>query len=264
MTYPTYPSPTFPPNSNYNPWRSYEQAAANAEATPQPKAVHGLWTGRYGFVFTIVTICVTVVALVVAVLGSSLASRTASTAGSGLAPVFNGAFTNDGQWDNTGACYFSSSSLDVTTGNGSGQCEYKPSVNSDFTSQGYLLEVTVAPAASIQGQEIVVLSAGGTLVEVTQTGSFAVCQAQQLPCTIGTPSSTGDTDAWHTDAYVSNTIALRYDPGAAQVTVAVNGQQITSQSVSQVSGPIGLGAGLGGEAVYTSASLYSASGAQGS
>lgn len=261
MTYPTYPThPSYPPNSRNNPWRSYEQAAANAEPTPEPKPLQGLWTGRYGLVFAVVVTSVTIAALVLAFLGTGLAPRVAGPASSGLTRVFDGALTNNGQWENTDSCYFSSSGLDVSSRSGAAQCQYKPSINTDFTSQGFLLEVTVAPAASIQGQEIADIAAAGTTVEVTQQGAFTICTAADVPCTLGTPSSAGSTDAWHTDGYVSNTIAVRYSPNEARLTVIVNGQQIASLPTGQISGPIALGTRAGGEALYTHAALYSASG----
>lgn len=258
MTYPTYP--TYPPNSRYNPWRSYEQAAANAEAAPEQTPPRGLWTGRYGFVFAVVAICVTLVALVLAFLASGLTPHAASPSSSGMTRVFDGLLTDDGQWDNTGACSFTPAGLDVSSSAGAADCQYSPSVGNDLTSQGFILEATLAPAASVQGPESAEILAGGTSVELTQQGSFSVCAAPQLPCGTGTPSSTGATDAWHTDAYVSNTIQIRYSAGDARVTVSVNGQQIAALPVSQTSGPIALGSGVSGEALYTHAALYSASG----
>jgi hypothetical protein len=258
MTYPTYPS--YPPNSGYNPWRSYEQAAANAEAAPQAKPLHGLWTARYGFIFAVVISCVTLAALVLAFLGAGLTPRAAATARSGLPRVFDAALTDNGQWDNTDSCYFSSSGLDVSSSSGTAQCTYKPSLNRDLTSQGFLLEVTLAPAASVQGQQIADISAAGMVVEVTQQGTYSVCAAAQLPCTQAAPSSSGSTDAWHTDAYVANTVAIQYSLNDARLTVFVNSQQVAALPLTQLNGPIALGAGAGGEVLYTHAALYSASG----
>lgn len=273
MTYPTYPTypnyhpnyspspvyPVYPANNQYNPWRSYEQAAANAEPAPQPKPARGPWATRYGFVFAVVAVCVTAVALVLANVGPSVAERVAGPT-SGLTQVFDGPLTNDGKWDNTDSCYFSSSGLDVSSRSEYAQCQYRPTANADLTSQGFWLQVTVAPAASVSGQEVAVISAGGANVELTQQGSFMVCQSSGLPCTLGARSSSGETVAWHTDSYVSNTIAVRYTPGDSLLTVYVNGQQITSLPAGDINGFIALGTAPGGEALYTHAALYSASG----
>ena len=267
MTYPTYPTPPtyqappYPANGGYNPWRSYEQAAANAEATPEPKSPRGFWTGRYGLVFAIVSICVTLVALVLAIAGPSFAQRVTSPGGNGLTQVFDGSLRDNGQWDNTDSCYFSSSGLDVSSSSDYAQCQYKPSANNDLTSQGFSLQVTIAPAATVTGEQIVVVSAAGATVEMTQGGAFTVCEGSELPCPLDTrTTSTGETVAWHTDAYVANTIAIRYNPGDSRITVFANGQQFASVPAGQTSGAISLGTAPGGEALYTHAALYSASG----
>lgn len=267
MTYPTYPnyppnyppSPVYPAYHQYNPWRSYEQAAANSEPAPQPKPARGLWTTRYGGLFAVVAVCVTAAALILAIIGPSVAQRVAGPT-SGLTRVFDGQLTNDGKWDNTDSCYFSSSGLDVSSSSEYAQCQYRPSANADLTSQGFWLQATVAPAASVSGQEIAVISAGGASIELTQRGSFMVCESSDLPCTLGTQSVSGDTVAWHTDSYVSNTIAVRYTPGDSHLTVYVNGQQIASLPAGGINGPIAFGTAPGGEALYTHAALYSANG----
>lgn len=269
MIYPTYPTPPthqaphpYPANGGYNPWRSYEQAAANAEATPEQKPPRGFWTGRYGFVFAIVSVGVTLAALVLAMAGPSFAQRVTSPGGDGLTQVFDGGLRDNGQWDNTDSCYFSSSGLDVSSSSDYAQCQYKPSVNNDLTSQGFSLQVTIAPAATVTGEQVAVISAAGATVEMTQQGSFFVCEGSELPCTLGSGNASGATDAWHTDAYVANTIAIRYNPGAgdSRIVFFANGQQFASVPAGQTSGAISLGTAPGGEALYTHAALYSASG----
>lgn len=280
MTYPTYqpyppqpaspaspptptaaPYPVYPPQSVYNPWRSWEQAAANSEAAPGPAPARGPWAGRYGRVFAIVAVCVTVAALILAVLGPALTPRqTAGADVSGLAKVFDTGLTDGSDWDTASGCSFASSGLDVSSDGSYTQCQYTPSVNNDFTSQGFWLQVTVAPAGSVQGQEAAAISVGGANVEISQQGSFTVCMSPQLPCGIGPGAATGVTDAWHTDSYVANTIALRYSKDDGAVTVYVNGQRIATMPADQVSGSVALGSEPGGETLYTHAVFYSGAG----
>lgn len=260
-TYPAYqPPPAYPPTGGYNPWRSYEQAAANAEASPQPTPPRGFWTGHYSFVFAVVAVCVTVAALVLAIAGPSLAQNITAPSSDGLTRVFDGALSNNGQWENTDSCYFSSSGLDVSSTLDYAQCRYKPSVNSDLTSQGFSLQVTLAPAATVTSEQVAVISAAGASVEISQQGSFTVCDTSELPCPLDTrTTSTGATVAWHTDSYVANTIAIQFSPGDSRIAFLANGQQFASVPAGETSGAISLGTAPGGEALYTHATLYSAS-----
>lgn len=259
MTYPTYPS--YPPNSYYNPWRSYEQAAANVEPAPAPQGAHGMWMGRYSLVFAVVTVAVTLAAVCLAILGPALAQHlTTGPGGSGLTQVFDTRLTDGTDWDNTNGCAFSPAGLDVSSSAGYTLCQYQPSVSNDLTSEGFWFQVTVAPAASIQGQETAAISAGGANVVLTQQGSFTVCEASQQLCGVGATTASGSTDAWHTDAYVANTIAIRYIKDTSSLTVYVNGQQIAALPASAISGPVVLGTTPGAEALYTHAVLYSGAG----
>jgi len=100
MTYPAYPYPVYPRHGQGNPWRSYEQAAANAEAAPLPQPSRGLWTDRYGLIVAVVTAGVTLAALVLAILGPGISAR-APGPGAGWTRVFDGSLAGKGQWDTT-------------------------------------------------------------------------------------------------------------------------------------------------------------------
>lgn len=252
----------YPTNSPNNPWKSYEQAAVNVEPAPDARAVGGPWSGRFGIIFAAVTITVTVAAVVLAALAPTLAARPGVTPPTGFAQVYDANLSDDGKWDNTSPCAFTSQGLDVTGGADGSACVFQPSANNDLTSQGFWLQATVAPAASIAGTvEPVILLDDNEAIFFEQQGAYAIFCADRSGSGNISICAEGTTTAWHTNGFVANTITVSYDAGASLLTLFANGQQVTSVTLTIGSkASLALGAGGGSEALFTHATIYTASG----
>ena len=75
-----------------------------------------------------------------------------------------------------------------------------------------------------------------------------------------TPHVEGSTIFWHGDAFVANTLTVRYHGATGELTLFVNGQQAAQASVAVPSGAtLSLSTPTGDEALFTHATLYSAS-----
>ena len=252
----------YPTNNLYNPWKSYEQAAANAEPAADARAVSGLWSGRFSIVFAAMTITVTVAAVVLAALAPALATRPGVTPPAGFTQVYDANLSDDGKWEHAAPCIFTARGLDVSGGADGAACVFQPSATNDLTSQGFWLQATVAPAASVAGAvEPVILIGDNEVIVFDQVGAYAIlCADTSIPGAI-IVCAEGTTTAWHTNAFVGNTITVSYDAGASLLTLFANDQQVTSITLTMGSqASLALGAGAGGEALFTHATIYSASG----
>lgn len=245
----------YPVRSAQNPWKSYEQAAANAEPAPEVGTTHGFWAGRFGAIFAAVVVAVTIVAIALAAVAPTLGVYPGNTPPAGFAQVYTASLSDDGKWVNTGPCAFTSQGLDVTGSTDGVACVFQPSTSGDLTSQGFWLQTTVAPSAFIRGnEEPLILIGDSQAILFSQQGSYAVyCQNSAVPCAAGL------TTAWHTNAFVSNTITVSYDAGASTLTVFANAQQVVQVSfVVGGQATLALGAGSNGEALFTRVSIYAA------
>jgi hypothetical protein len=247
----TYPQP----NARYNPWRSYEQAAANAEPGPTSTPPRGLWPDRYAAVVGAVVLTLTVFALVLAVASPWLIARMRAAIPVGMAKVYDAAFANDGTWGLTSGCSITSSGLHVVGNSGDASCAYGPSDTSDLTSQGFWLQVTVAPAGQVAGSQVPEIAIGSDVqVSFDQQGEYTICTSTRSSCL------SGATSAWHSDDYVPNTIGLQYSAATGMAAVFVNSEHVADVSATiGVQDGISLGAAQGGEALYTHVTFYSAS-----
>lgn len=251
----------YPSNSPYNPWRSYEQATANAEPTPEGRAVGGLWSGRFSIIFAVATIAVTVVAIALAALAPSLVARPDTTPPAGFTQVYDANLSDDGKWPNQSPCTLTSQGLDVAGGTDGTACLFRPSASADLTSQGFWFQATVAPAASVAGSmEPVILIGDTEAIFFEQQGAYAVVCADSSTGTARVCAE-GTTTAWHTNAFVANTITVSYDAGASLLTLFANDQRVTSVTLtvgSQAS--LALGAGSDSEVLFTHATIFTGGG----
>src|SRR5262249_38211840 len=143
-------------------------------------------------------------------------------------------------------------------------CKLTRSETEDLTSRGFYLETTVAPPADLAGAEepIIIVGTGSSalLFRFGQEGTYIICTDAcdlQMEQTI---LSLGLTAAWHENGFTPNTIAIRYDAAAEQVTLYVNSQEVRTVPYRVDAGAqIVLAAEQGGEALYTHVTLYSAS-----
>jgi hypothetical protein len=231
--------------------RSQEQARANAEPGPERKPVRGLWPDQYSAVFALLAVIVTVAAIAFAI----YAPQRAATAPQGFAKVVDGPITTDQNWSLPTGCSLVADGLHVEGNAGGAACVFQPSDASDLTSQGFWLEVTVAPANIVPGRvnPVVVV---GTDIEIgfDDQGAYEICFTGSTGCAQGTASS------WHSDSFVRNKIAVRYLRDAQTITVFANGREVVSQSVLiQQQDGIALGAATNASAIFTHIALYTAS-----
>lgn len=234
---------------------------------PAEKAPHGLWPDRFSLVFGAVVAAATLVALVLGIIAPALGPGTAPVVPSGWTTVFDGAPRDDGTWGNGSGCAFVSTGMDVTdaSGNQPQVCRYNPSATSDLTSQGFAVEVQLAPAAKVQGNQRPLISVGGDadggFVTIDQNGMYTLCRySQDSQDSTCLPTSTV---AWHGDSYVSNTLAVRYLPdtgGGGSLVFFANGQEVTTLAMNLNPGAaFGIGADANSEALITHVAVYSAS-----
>lgn len=272
-----YPPP--PPNVFMSP---YLPAPVTSEEGPLPSPMRGLWPGRYNRITGIVLIGVVLIAIVAAVLGPLLTAQSVSTsaAPSGWSKVYTSNLQNTSDWTGDSGCSTGPGGLDVTSGsNGWDVCTFTPSANADLVSQGFQLNVALAAESQLQQPlspllQITDSNGDGVSVLFDDTGDFAICQDTGQDCSACLSGSfnpcadvlaSDSTDAWHTDSYVPNTLAIRYQPNnesSGTLTVFANGQEITRGSLANglSSGfSIAIGSGDSGEALYTGATLYTPS-----
>ena len=253
---PHNPYAAYPAYPGYNsPWKSSEQAAANVEPAPTARAVRGFWSGRFGVILGTVMVVVTVAAIGLAALAPAQAMPPGATPPAGFTQVYDNGLSNDGSWGDAAGCSFTSQGLDVDGGSGGAVCVFQPSANSDLTSQGFWLQVTVAPAAMIQGSEVPLILIGqNEAILFDEQGAYVVyCANTSSPCAQGTAT------AWHTSQFVANAITISYDAGSTTLAIFANGQEVTSIPLAQGGQPaLALGAGGDGEAIFTHVIFYSA------
>ena len=235
-------------------------APATSEEGPAPRAPRGFAPDRYARIAGVVIVAITLAALALAVIGPALAS-VSSAIPVGWTTVYDSTITSDGSWENSSAgCAFTPDGLDVSAGSGASAsgCAFQPSRNRDLTSQGVFVRASVAPAASVKGNQVAAI----TLVFANGTVTFAVDQEGHYELCLPDGSLTCPSDAtvaWHEDGFVANTLALRYINGI--VTGYANGQQVVERSVDLTGqATIFLNATRGDEALFTHATIYSGSG----
>lgn len=249
----------YPANSPFNPWKSYTEATANAEPLPDVRAVRGFWSGRFGVILGTVTAVIVITAIALAVVAPLSASQVSATPPAGFTQVYDAGLSDDGTWTDTAPCTFTSQGLDVTGGTLGTACTFRPSTSGDVTSQGFWIQATVAPAASLQNNEVPVILVGKDEPVLIDSQGAYIIYCNNDNTNANTPCATGTTTAWHTNEFVANTITVSYDAGAATLTVFVNDQVVTSAPFTQGSQPtLALGAGGDGEAIFTHVSIYSA------
>jgi hypothetical protein len=225
-----------------------------------------------------VIIAITVLAIVAGVAGVALTAQTSSAA----APlswnkVFTGSLDSTSQWTGDSGCDAISAGLDVLGTSGFDTCTFTPSTTSDMVSNGFQLNLKLAPEIVLANALTPLIQVGnahgdGFSVIFDDTGDFAICQDTSSDCSLCLGASldcnkdvlaTDSTVAWHTDPYVGNDVVVRYQPngGAGTLSVFVNGQQIADITIVGGLGQdfsLAIGAGEEGEALYTGATLYTA------
>jgi hypothetical protein len=219
---------------------------------------------------------------VAAIVGLVQSNQLASTAVPGAwNTAYNGNLQYTSQWSGDAGCYTGLNGLDVTTGSTFDVCSFDPSTTRDLVSHGFQINLSLAPESMLQSPLTPLIQIGdssgnGLSVIFNDTGDFAICEDTSLDCSACLASSLGcatdalasdSTVAWHTDQYVANNVVMRYmvnADGSATLTIFVNGQEVISPTIGQGAAlatgqSISIGAGNGGEALYTGATIYTAS-----
>lgn len=261
-----------PPQPTY--WPQPPQAPApRHEDGPAEKSPHGPWSDRFGLLFGLGVTLVTLAAIALAAFAPAFASHRGATPAS-WNTIYTGNPKDDPNWQQShGACDIQSDGLradGVGVGNApdilSSLCVYAPTQARDLLSQGFALDLTVAPAANLPNEARAAVFIGdvnagdGVLAEMGQGGGL---DAIYLLCDGSDNCSSQPTVAWHTDGFVKNSLSLRYVPGTdggGTLTLYGNGQRVASLSTSLPANPvIAIGAGSDATALYTGFTLSSAS-----
>jgi hypothetical protein len=219
-------------------------------------------------VLAIIFVVVTAGAVALATYAPQTLPANADAAPSGWTQVYNTSLaSDDGQWSKPDGCQFANGGLDIQNG---AVCEFQPSKALDLTSQGFLIKATVAPDADIGGNEDltprILLDDGSTTVDAglvnpggaANLGDYEICIAPTGSSTCATQVQ-GGTIYWHGDDFVANTLAVKYDSSANQVTLYINDQQVATANVTLGQSTIALGSPSNREALFTHATLYSSS-----
>ena len=258
-----YPPPTTP----------QPPAPAAPAAPPAGSAEQGRTTGRrYQIIFGSVCAALTVLALVLAIFAPDLRPNASQSIPAGWTQVYASDLTAPTAddlkaWDVTSGCAFYSldpKGLDATASDSDAAiCGFTPPGSSNATAQGFYFEVGLAPAWQVPFFQRALLLVGdptspsGTVLmfEIDQQGAYTLCDA---PCSVTGDGiyKSGGTAAWHGDAYVANTIAVKVSADHTEETFYVNGQQVVTASVTLNSQPaLATGAPSGSGAIFTRATL---------
>jgi hypothetical protein len=246
------------------------QKPREQEEPPAERAPRGLWSDGATMWLAIAAVVITVLAVALASVAPSLGLRTANAVPGDWTKVLDGGIAADAWRLNVG-CSLTAQGMDVVGSSHDAVCLYTRSTTGDLTSRGFLIEVRVAPAGTVQGNQEPLIAIGNPSTGVsgvfTQSGQYALCTGVSSDScirgnTIGCDSCIrGNTIAWHSDSYIANSMGLRYvaDGDGGRVTLFANGQEVASIAATIAPGSsISLGAAADSEAVFTHATLYSA------
>jgi hypothetical protein len=274
-----YPTPPPTPTS----WSPYLPVPVTSEEGPADVKPRGLWQGRYSRLAGIFFTGLTLLAILAAILGLILGAQlTSTTAPSGWSRAYSGNLQYTSQWSGDAGCYTGQNGLDVTAGSTFDICSFDPSTTHDLVSSGFQIDLSLAPESTLRYALTPLIQVGdssgsGVSVIFDDTGDYAICQDTSGDCSGCLPDNAGSlgcssnvlandsTVSWHTDPYVGNKVVVRYqvnsDSGGT-LTIFANGQEVNSSTLTGALGTdlsIAIGAGNGGEARYTGATIYTGS-----
>jgi hypothetical protein len=220
---------------------------------------------------------VTLLALVLAIIAPDMGLMAGGLTPAGWQSAYHSDLTtptaNDYRaWDVSQGCSFYSTGLDANGANGAGDssgdaiCAFKPSSVGADISQGFSLDLTLAPAANVSSFQESVLALGdlssatssGLWFAVGQDGKFIICDAI---CRAGQGVYIqGASSAWHEDAFVANSFAARVSANHNDETFYINGQQVAEVSLDLGAQPaLAVGAPGGSETIFTAVRLSTGS-----
>jgi hypothetical protein len=244
------------------------------EERPLAKKPKALFPSLYARIFGIVVVVVTVAVLALTAVAPAFSNHTDSAVPAGWTKVYDDVPNGARDWSLKAGCTVTPRGLDVRGDRVEGGCLFGPSMQDDLLSQGFLLDVTLAPDSSMEGYQAPIVGlvgkSGAVLVLFDQAGEYAICINA---CERASELIADDlSSAWHTDGYTPNHFAIRYLPAggdstSTRLTIYMNGQEVrTVEGIGLSDAPrlILDAASAGpddtfGEAVYTHMTLYSAS-----
>jgi hypothetical protein len=207
--------------------------------------------------FGAVIAVVTLGAIALGLIAPQFGETTASDLPSGWAVVFDSDLANaTSDWKVGADCGFDRGGLFANNGNS--PCVYTPSSRVDYLSQGFRLDVTIAPASAVEKNQVAILLAGTAYFGVAQDGSFALAD----------DGRTSDAEArdtafnWHANGLSPNMVRLEWDGPDTSLVAYTNGYKTAEIpfSVSASSNhALEIGASRDGQALFTHITLASAS-----
>ena len=239
---------------------------ATSEQTPQESSGSEGRKTHYPLIFGLVSAVVTVVAVGLAVI-APLLSPISDPLSDGWRKVYdsNSQPFSSSAWDESNGCELTADGLYAVS---EARCVFKPSLSSNLTGSGFVVDVTVAPPGAVESeQRPVMYLTDNVFVGIDQSGSYALCvhscDTSDFEVSNGI-AVTGQADDWHAATNVSNSIAVRVTSEGTTNTLQffTNGQftaSIDLAGVSLYAASIALGADEGAEALFTRAAIYSAS-----
>jgi hypothetical protein len=137
-------------------------------------------------------------------------------------------------------------------------CVYTPSARVDYLSQGFRLDMTLAPAASLEQSQVAEVLAGTAYFGIAQDGSFALADDSRYSETQAQDFAFN----WHANGLAPNTIRLQWDGPQTPLVAYTNGYKAAEIPFSMNASSnhaLQLGAGRDAQALYTHITLASAS-----
>ncbi|MBF6590181.1 MAG: hypothetical protein IVW57_06565 [Ktedonobacterales bacterium] len=212
----------------------------------------------FAAVFTFVALLVTVGALALATYAPQTLPARADVAPASWSRVYDADLrTADNAWDVTAGCAFSHGGL--LAGDGA-SCVFTPSMAQDLVSGGFLLDLTLAPIVDVPGTlRPRIQVGGGVIITLNTDGQYSLCSTVSCATTEALRIQ-GTTINWHGDDFVANTVSVGYDASTTRLTLSINGQAVASANTPlDPRSSLAVGALDGAQALYTHATLYSAS-----
>jgi hypothetical protein len=220
-------------------------------APPAPASRRGGW---FAPVFGLVIAIATVAAIGLAAIAPLLGEGAPSDLPSGWTTVFDTDLTaTTTGWETGVGCSSGPEGLFVSEGRT--RCAYTPSQQTDYLSQGFRLDVTLAPAASVEQSQVPVLEVGTATFGIGQDGSFILTTPGNLS------GVTGSAFNWHANGLTANTIRLEWDGPQTPLVAYTNGYKAVETLFSMSAASthtLKLGSGRDAQALYTHVTLASA------
>jgi hypothetical protein len=222
-------------------------------APPAPRRGGGWFAAVFAFIITLVTGS----AIGLGAIAPQFVENAASDLPSGWTVVVDADLANaPSDWQVGPDCSFDRGGLFASSG--SSPCVYTPSARVDYLSQGFRLDMTLAPAASTEKSQVAEVLAGTAFFGIAQDGSFALADDSHYSATQAQDFAFN----WHANGLAANTIRLQWDGPQTPLVAYTNGYKAAEIPFSMNASSnhaLQVGAGRDAQALYTHITLASAS-----